>query len=176
MKVYDENSRIRIHTKMSWIRNTDYDYYIEMLVRLLQFDWRTFGTSIITLKPSCYFLGKEAEWFFKTFLVTINFTKLKFILFLKRYRKTFWVNWPILSIFYPKLFIKLTEIWIGDPDPGFKRAPNPQHCLYVLTLEDILVESHVRRTAEGYQCLDCGFLSAHLYNTRYDVSKCRPFH
>jgi hypothetical protein len=23
LKVYDENSRIRIHTKMSWIRNTD---------------------------------------------------------------------------------------------------------------------------------------------------------
>ncbi len=80
-----------------------------------------------------------------------------------------------LKIFSQKIFLSRSKrimCW-GSGSRSQKttwfRIPDPQKCLNVLTLEDILVEGHVRRTAEGYQCLDCGFLSAHLYNTRYDV-------
>jgi hypothetical protein len=68
-----------------------------------------------------------------TFFVATNFTILKIILFFEK-------NWAyfqrIIELFTQKIVTKLSKIWVWDPgsgknlfripDPGVKRAPDPE--------------------------------------------------
>ncbi len=49
------------------------------------------------------------------FVVAINFTKLKSILFLNRFRKIFEPIYKKIQYFLPKILSLVLRIWVGDP-------------------------------------------------------------